>query len=116
MLHIGFLYLWSARAALLAAQELLTVGASLVNSAQALGAQTLVVVAHGLQSVGSVVVIPGPGIKSVSPASRFFNTGPLGKPGVTLIKKELESCEENGKRVVGCEFVYRKQNGLCVLL
>ena len=91
-------------------------GASLVNSTQAPGAQTLVTVAHGLHSVGSVVVIPGPGIKSVSPASRFFNTRPIGKPGVTLIKKELESCEENGKRVVGCEFVYRKENGLCVPL
>lgn len=91
-------------------------GAFLVNSAQALGAQTLVAVAHGFQSVGSVVVNPGPEIKSVSPASRFFTTRPLGKPGVPLIRKELESCEENGKRVIGCEFVDRKENGLCVPL
>ena len=58
MLHIGFL---CGEQGLLffAGHELLIVLASLVNRAQALGAQTLVVVAHGLQSAGLVVLTLG---------------------------------------------------------
>ena len=58
MLHVGFL---CGEPGLLffAGHELPIVVASLVNRAQALGAQTLVSVAHGLQSAGLVAVTLG---------------------------------------------------------
>ena len=62
-------------------------------------AQALAVAAPGLNSGdalaellhSSAVVIPGPGIKSVSPtlAGRFLNTGPPGKPDLGLLMGNL---------------------------
>ena len=98
LLHAGFLWLRRARATLHCGAWASHCGGFSCCRAQALGMWASVVVARRLSSCGARAqllcgtwVLPGPGLKPVSPAlaGGFLTTAPPGKPQLTRFSSLL---------------------------